>query len=198
MIQQSLLAKIAALYDFNRASQLVALPQSKPFIRSWMTLDFSQPLINALKTDTIDFAVPYQQNDDKYVKYNTKTSQIERCEKRFASKADLTLTTANKRFWFEFHALHQDDLMIKKNLNKLYGDANRVSALRQAFPKDEVMLLIGLWGRFSSEDIRLFHPLDNNKQCAYVLDSSLTGSTQIARLSQMKKAGEERFLLIGV
>ena len=134
--------------------------------------------------------------NDEYLRYNVKTDKAESCDKKHASKADLRLITQGKSLWFEFHVLHQDELTSRKERNKLYEDARRVNALRHAMPDDEVILLIGLWGRFSSENIQHFQPLDNNRQCAYVLDSSLTGSTQIARLSQMKREGEERFLLV--
>lgn len=138
--------------------------------------------------------MPYQQ-DETYLKYVPKSDLVEVCDKRYASKADLCLTTSGHKIWFEFHVLHQDDLENKKERNKLYEDAQRVAALRKALPDDDVVLLVGLWGSFSSQDIKLFSPLDNNQQCAYVLDTHLTGSTQIARLSQMQKQGKERFLL---
>ncbi|MGP3363003.1 hypothetical protein ACTVFF_22550, partial [Escherichia coli] len=128
-------------------------------------------------------------------KYNIKSDLVESCDKRFASKADLKLTTANKSIWIEFHMLHENDLPIKKERDKLYTDAKRVTALRQALPQDDVILLIGLWGSVSHADMHYFQPLDNNTQCAYVIDSSLSGSTQIARLSQMKKTADKRFLL---
>lgn len=195
MIQQSLLAKIAAQYDFDHANKIIARPQCKPFSRSWMAVEFSLPLSQILDVTGIQYACPYQQ-DDQYYKHNAKTNQVKHSERRSASKADLKLATASKQYWFEFHVLHQDDLAVGKELNRLYDDANRVRALRDALPKDDILLFIGLWGRFNSQDIQHFQPLDNHKECAYVLDSGLTGSGQISRLCQMKKGGEERFLLV--
>lgn len=194
MIQQSLLAKIAAQYDFDHANQIIARPQCKPFSRSWMAVEFSLPLSQILDVTGIQYACPYQQ-DDQYYKHNAKTNQVQHSERRSASKADIKLSTTEKEYWFEFHVFHQDALNLKKERNKLYDDANRIKALRNALPKDDILLFIGLWGCFSSEDIKHFQPLDNHKECAYVLDSGQTGSGQISRLCQMKKSGEERFLL---
>lgn len=195
MFQQSLLSHLASRYNFCNANQLVSMLQTKPFVRSWLALELSLPLAQASVSEDIHFASPYHHEQD-FVKYVVRADSVEPCGKRYASKADLCIVTPGKKLWFEFHTLHQDELHTKKERHKLYEDARRVAALRKALPDDEVVLLIGLWGSFSSEDIQLFAPLDNNKQCAYVLDTSLTGSTQIARLSQMKREGEERLLLV--
>ncbi|MCG9681566.1 hypothetical protein L1D31_03205 [Vibrio sp. Isolate23] len=194
MIQQSLLSHLASQHNFSRANQVIAMSQAKPFVHSWLTLDLSLSLTQSSDMDDIHFASPYFSGDE-YLKFVTKPNTVEPCDKRYASKADLHIVTPGKNLWFEFHVLHQDELASKKDRNKLYDDVKRVTALRDALPGDEVMLLVGLWGSFSGEDIKHFEPLDNNRQCAYVLDTSLTGSTQIARLSQMKKEGEPRFLL---
>ncbi|CAM3148824.1 hypothetical protein [Vibrio neptunius] len=194
MIQQSLLSHLASQHDFSKANQVIAMPQAKPFVHSWLTLDLSLSLAQSSNIEDIHFASPYQHGDE-YLKFVSKSSAVEPCDKRYASKADLRIATPGKNLWFEFHVLHQDELASKKDRNKLYDDAQRVTALRQSLPQDEVILLVGLWGSFSGQDIKHFEPLDNNTQCAYVLDTSLTGSTQIARLSHMKKEGEPRFLL---
>lgn len=194
MLQQTLLAQLATAYDFKKANQITKLPQTSPFIRAWMAVDLSQPLADSVHADSIDFAAQYQQGEEHF-KYNAKSNLVESCDKRFASKADLKLITAKKNIWIEFHMLHENDLPIKKERDKLYADAKRVSALRQALPQDDVILLIGLWGSVSNADMHYFQPLDNNSQCTYVIDSSLSGSTQISRLSQMKKTADKRFLL---
>ncbi|SBS31069.1 hypothetical protein MSP8887_01424 [Marinomonas spartinae] len=194
MLQQTLLSQLASFYDFKKANQIAALSQTKPFIRAWMALDLSQPIAQSVGANSMDFAAQYQQDGD-YLKYNAKSNLAEHCDKRFASKADLKLITVQKNIWIEFHMLHENDLSIKKECDKLYADAKRVSALRQTLSQDDVLLLVGLWGSFNNADMHHFQPLDNNSQCAYVIDSSLSGSTQIARLSQMKKTSDKRFLL---
>ncbi len=193
MIQYSLLSHLASQHDFSQANKIIAMYQAKPFVRSWLALNLSLSLRQSAATEDLLFAEPYQKDD--FLKYQAKTGQVEHCEKRSASKADLKISAPNNNAWFEFHVLHQDELCSKRDRNKLYEDAKRVRALREALPKDEVTLLVGIWGSFSAEDIKFFSPLDNSKHCAYVLDTSLSGSTQIARLSQMKKAGKPRFLL---
>ncbi|BFM50411.1 hypothetical protein [Marinomonas sp. THO17] len=194
MIQHSLLAQIAAQYNFDQANQIMALPQSKALSRYWMTLELSLPLSRIFNGQECQYACSYQQAEE-YYKYNLKSQQVAPCEKRAASKADLKLVTSDTTSWFEFHTLHQEELESTKERNKLYEDVKRIKALRSVLPNDNILLFIGLWGRFSGEDMQHFQPLDNHHQCAYVLDSGLTGSGQISRLCQMKKGGTERFLL---
>lgn len=194
MTHQALLAHIGNHYDFARANQVVAVVQSKPFIRAWMAVDFSQAIAKALGAKEIDFAVPYQQGKE-YLKYNAKNQQVEKSESRFASKADLKVTTDQGLYWFEFHALHQNSLKEKKDRDKLYQDVERVKALQTELSKENVILLIGIWGSFTSKDMEHFKAIDNSTYFTYVLDSGLSGSTQVARLCQMHKEGEERFLL---
>jgi hypothetical protein len=193
MQQQSVLRHLASHHDFTRANQVVAMHQAQPFIRSWMALDLCTTLASQLSDYEMQFASPYENSD--FIKYDAKSDLIEHCKPRFASRADLKITTPKETFWYEFHGMHQNELASAKGRNKLYKDAQRLQALRRALPDDQLILLIGLWGSFSPEDILHFTPLDNSKQCAYVMDTSLTGSVQISRLCQMKKAGDPRFLL---
>lgn len=197
MIQQSLLTSLATQCDFSKTGAIIAMPQTKPFIRTWMAIEFCLPLAKHFATPHIDFALPYQDKEN-YYKYAVKTSVVEACERKYASKADLCLSSSNQHHWIEFHALHQADLNSSRERHKLYNDVKRVRTLRQTISGEDIILLIALWGRFNSEEIKFFTPLDNNKQCAYVLDTSLTGSTQVARLSHMKREGEPRLLLIAV
>ncbi|ADZ91881.1 hypothetical protein [Marinomonas mediterranea] len=195
MNQQTLLAKIAAHYDFTKANQLASQSQTKPYIRAWLNLDISQVLQGILNGSDVTYSEPYQHQGD-YIKFLPKTNQVEACERKYASKADLQITSDKQTNWFEFHVLQKSDLENTRDRNKLYGDIRRVRTLRKHLAPHDTTLLIGIWGSFTTKDLDYFKPLDNQTDCAYVLDTSLTGSTQIARVSHVKREGKPRFLLI--
>ncbi len=193
MHPQNLLINLARQYDLDTASQLLSNTGIRQFVRGWLALDLSIPLSKMLKADSVKFAEPYHSND-LFFKYCAEEDSAEPCEKRSASKADLMLSVEDVDHFFEFHYLHQSQISNSKIMNKLYLDMDRVRAMRNMHSLN-VNLVVALWGSFNGNDIEVFKPVDLNRDAVYALDTSLLGSSQVARLVHIRKAGEPRLVL---
>lgn len=194
MDHQQLLQFFAKHDSFDRANRCLCNPQLRHFAQPWLAVELSQSLMQLPEAQGVNFSEKYQL-DDQFLRCLPKTYQVEACEKRYASSADLALITPDRTIWFEVKMVHQDHLESNREIQRLQDDFERVDAFNRYLTQHRATLLLGIWGSFNNQQMKVFSQFDNQSRCSYVLDSRATGSSQISRLCQLQREGEPRFFL---
>ncbi|MFM2480561.1 hypothetical protein [Celerinatantimonas sp. YJH-8] len=195
MLVQSLLRQLVDPGLFAEANKYLAQSCYKALFKPWLTLSLSYLLGQNSEVDALELSAPYQ-DDEQFWRYQMKPFGIRTSDRNHASKADIKLQWHQHSVWTEVQVFHQDELGLASAFRRLEQDFRRVERLHQQLPMDQGLLLVGFWGSLQPEHIQLFRPFDNNVRISYVLDSRLSGSSQVARLSHIQRAGQPRFCLI--
>lgn len=179
---------------FNKHNSVFDSMTLKPLWKPWLTLELCDHLIHQESVDKLDINIKYQ-HKGQYLRFEEENNTVVDTDGRGASEADFCFEYQGKQIWAEVFYLNAAAKDKQEALEKIHKDYQRIEALRRALPKQEVMMLYGIFGRFTTKQLEMFKLLDNSSRTTYVLDSKLTGSTQVSRLCQMQRAGKPRFLL---
>jgi len=197
MLTQQLLSHIQQGYNFTPANQLLSKPALKNYWKHWFCCELV-PLLanNAEQQVELEKYYPAQPNEHKdkaFLSIKTGQKQAQASEKRGASKCDFYLP--NQELYVELRCGHASSLLKGKELDKFKQDQLRVNALKQANATLNIATLFIFYGSFDNAQCEQLAQLDDNQTPSYVLDTGLTGSSSIARLSHMQRHGDPRVLL---
>lgn len=179
---------------FDKHNQVFDSMPLKPLWKPWLTLEVCNHLLQQSSISNVEIDIKYQ-HKGKYLQFDEAHNKVVEVDGRRASEADFRFEYQGNPIWTEVYYLNASTKDKQEALEKIQKDYQRIEALRRALPKQEVMMLYGIYGRFTTKQLEIFKQLDNSSRTTYVLDSKLTGSTQISRLCQMQRAGKPRFLL---
>ncbi|CAG8999226.1 MAG: hypothetical protein CENE_01195 [Candidatus Celerinatantimonas neptuna] len=195
---QQLLCELALSCRFDQANQMMVEPDYKNLFKSWLSLMLCYQLASLSGVLQLVVGPRYQceSKSDEWLRFDLKTQKAQLCLKNRASIADIGFIRHRTRFWVEVRSLHQQQMDDVREMMKLIHDYKRVEALQKEFMADQLIVFIGWWGKVPAEKMHIFQALDNNRRSTYLLDSALSGSTQVARLSHMQRDGESRFCLL--
>lgn len=198
MSAQQLLCELAGRCHFDQANKMLVEPDYKRLFKPWLSLMLCHQLAALPDVSQLVVAPRYQCDltEDGGLRFDVKTHRVQSCHKNRASVADIGYIRHGVRFWVEVRSLHQQQIGDVREMNKLVRDYTRAEALQKECMADQLLVLIGWWGCVRAEEISFFSALDNNKCATYLLDSALSGSSQVARLSHMQRDGKSRFCLL--
>lgn len=179
---------------FDKHNRVFDNQTLQPLWKPWLTLELCEHLQQNEDVSDLTIDIKYKKNE-QYLRVADDLLSVEDVDGRSASEADFRFTIQNKSVWGEVYYLNINTKDKAAAIAKLEQDYKRIETLRRALPKQEVIMLYGIYGRFTTKQLDMFKLLDNSSRTTYVLDSKLTGSTQISRLCQMQRAGKQRFLL---
>ena len=202
-------------YDFGRANAIMSEINLKNCWKQWFTAELvhmcnqsDSPLVT--ETDVHYPGVTQgddPKNDSKplFLSYHPTKGVEAVTEKRNGSRCDFTMVDgtladgsicdASQTHYFEIRCANAELFVKNKDLAKFEADIKRIEALKAANPALQMTVLFAFYGTFTSKQVESFKVMDNSNRCSYVLDSALEGSTSIARLCQMARAGEPRLCL---
>jgi hypothetical protein len=187
-------------YDFARADAIFSEANLKNCWKQWFTAELVH-MCNQSDDDLVsetDVHYPMNQKpDDKpeFLSYHATKGVGIISEKRNGSRCDFSLTAGEQSHYFEIRCANAELFAKNKDIAKFEADVVRIEALKVANPALEMTAIFAFYGTFTSKQIEAFKVMDNSIRCSYVLDSSIKGSSSIARLCQMKRAGEPRLSL---
>lgn len=201
MKPQLLLSFIQKNYDFSRAIDIFSESNLKKCWKPWLTTEMALLCEAKSLGENVKIEEHYRCRDDScdsknmYLRYKVNSGVDKIKEKRGASRSDFSFEEKGVAQHFEVRCCDDSTLKTQKQISIFEGDMIRIEALKKVNPSMSINTLFAFYGSFSSEEISLLKKMDNNKRCSYVLDTSLTGSCSIARLSQIKRGGDERLCL---
>lgn len=202
MKAQAFLSFVQQHYDFSRANGILAETNLKNCWKQWFTCElvhmFNQ-VDSALKPQTdvyyVDGDPANTAEKTAYLSYNPGKDVELVSEKRHASRCDFAVELQGKRHLFEIRCANVELFGKNKDLNKFEADVNRIEAFKKANDNLEIISLFAFYGTLTAKQCEAFSVMDNSTRTSYVLDSGLSGSTSIARLSHMARNGEPRLCL---
>lgn len=199
MLTQQFLSHIQQHYPFTRANQLLAQDNLKNYWKHWLCCELIPVLSVGDEPQEVELEKYYpaqqdEQSDKGFLSIKAGNKQAFASEKRGASKCDFYLPAQS--LFVELRCGHQASLLKGKELDKFKADQHRIHALKQANPKLNIATLFAFYGSFDNKQCESLAQLDNNQAPSYVLDTGLTGSSSIARLSHMQRNGSARTLLV--
>ncbi len=192
-------------YDFNRANAIMSETNLKNCWKQWFTAELvhmcnqsQSPFIT--ETDVHYPGVAQTDGKSLFLSYHATKGVEAVTEKRNGSRCDFTMNDgaiadASQTNYLEIRCANADLFVKNKDLAKFEADIKRIEALKAANPALQMTALFAFYGAFTSKQVENFKVMDNSNRCTYVLDSALEGSTSIARLCQMARAGEPRLCL---
>ena len=130
--------------------------------------------------------------DPAYLSYQPGKPATAVSEKRHGSRCDFSVTQGNTTLYCEIRGANKTLFAKNKDLGKFSADIERIEALKAANNELNIFSIFVFYGALSGKEIEAFKPMDNSTRTSYVLDSGLTGSTSIARLSHMDRNGDDR------
>jgi hypothetical protein len=200
MNTHSFLSLIQKNYDFTRANCIFSELNLKNSWKDWLTAELVHLCNDVEPFSDIQIGSHYpgavkKDGSETFLRCRPGKSVERLRSKASASRCDFSVCNDGARHHFEIRCGNSLSFSKNKELSKYEADIERVSAIKKANPAVNVSAIFAFYGAFSTQDAKVFSVLDNSRRCTYVLDSSLTGSSGIARLSHMKKAGEPRVCL---
>ncbi len=208
MNTHALLSFVQNNYDFRRADLILSEGNLKKCWKQWLTAELVHLFNGAKHVDNVQTEVHYldaelkgdndsvgEQPLQHYLQYHRKTGVNVVMEKRSASRCDFGFRWQGAAQMFEIRCGSSVPSINKKELLKFEEDIDRIDALKLKNPQLSIASIFAFYGIVTNKDAVLFKTIDNSRRCTFVLDSSLEGSSSIARLSQMKRAGEPRLCL---
>ncbi|WP_086933812.1 hypothetical protein [Agarilytica rhodophyticola] len=204
MNSQLLLSIIQKNYNFSKAYDVFKNDYLSKSWKQWFTTEMALLFSCEKLSDKISVEDYYcasgVDNDEnssaRFLHYHAKTGVTKVMEKRRASRSDFSFECDGKTQHFEVRCSDSISLKSNRQLAIFENDMIRVEHLKKENPSLSINTIFVFNGNFENKDINLLKPLDNNKRCSYVLDTSLNGSTSIARLSQIKRNGGERLCVV--
>ncbi len=212
MQAQPFLTLFQNLYSFERANHIFAQQNLKHCWKHWLTAEMVYALGQNPSTSNIEIDSLYQTKgvnivspdnsqdrkteESAYLSYKAGDEKAKIVDKRSASKSDFSFKFDKQTVFVEVRCSHMPVFFQAKEFRKFTDDIQRVQALKKANGSSAIITVFALYGRFENKDMKKLEPLDNNTCCSYVLDSGLSGSTSIARLSHMQREGEPRTLIM--
>lgn len=197
MNSQTFLTLAQENYDFSRANVILSELNLKNCWKQWLTAELVH-MFNHIEGDyrlETDIHYPAHQqtsSDPAFLQYQASKGATPVGEKRNGSRCDFSVTTHPQTVYCEIRGANADLFNKNKDLAKWLADIERIEALKEANPNLLILSIFVFYGAFSSDEMKMFQPMDNNSRCIYVLDTLLTGSTSIARLSQLNRNGDKR------
>lgn len=188
-------------YDFERADRIFADQNLKNCWKQWFMAETLSALSTLPECQDVATDTPYSagnaaKDDDAFLSVKPGENTAVLADKRSASKCDFSLSLDNSPLHFEVRCGHYESFLKARELKKFTDDLQRIEALKSLNPELNILTVFALYGSFENKDMKHFQPLDNSRRCSYVLDTDLNGSTSIARLSHMRRAGDPRTLVI--
>ncbi|OUS25015.1 hypothetical protein A9Q99_22475 [Gammaproteobacteria bacterium 45_16_T64] len=201
MNTHTFLSLIQNNYDFERANTIFSEINLKKCWKQWLTAEFVHLLNNVggpqlVQTEEQYLGLQDSEGVQQYLSYQKKVGVDVVKEKRTASRCDFGFELDNARHLFEIRCGTSTPSFNKKELTKFEEDIDRIDALKKSNPTLSLKALFAFYGVVSNKDAVLFKDIDNSLRCAYVLDTSLQGSSSISRLSHLKREGEPRLCLV--
>ena len=186
-------------YDFERANLILCESNLKNCWKHWFTAELvhlCNTSLSELRART-DVYYPGKQKIDEpgYLSYRPGKAVTNVSKKRGASRCDFSFLVNGKQLYFEIRCVNQDSLAKRKELAKFAADQVRIDMLKKANPELNIMAILVFYGAFSNKEVEIFSPMDSGSRCSYVLDSGLSGSSSISRLSQFQRGGDPRLRL---
>lgn len=202
MNSQAFLSLLQSEYDFTRANSILSETNLKNCWKQWLTAELVH-MFNQLschsgeqsfitQTDVHYPALIKTDKDPAYLSYQTGKPATAVSEKRHGSRCDFSVTQGNKTLYCEIRGANKTLFAKNKDLGKFSADIERIEALKAANNELNIFSIFVFYGALSGKEIEAFKPMDNSTRTSYVLDSGLTGSTSIARLSHMDRNGDDR------
>lgn len=202
MNAQTFLTFVQQHYDFERANAILAQTNLKNCWKQWFTCELVHMFNQAdgdFKPQTDVYypgGAPQQKGEKpKFLSYNSDKTVEVTTERRHASRGDFSVDFSGQTQLFEIRCGHGELFNKNKDLAKFEADVERIEALKQGNTALNVTSLFAFYGAFTAKQCEAFSKMDNSTRTSYVLDSSLTGSTSIARLSHMARNGQPRICL---
>lgn len=202
MQAQPFLSLLQNQYSFERADHIFSDINLKHTWKHWLTAELVYALTQEQSISDIEIDSPYPVKSSEikdsleFLSFKNGDDKAKAVEKRAASKCDFSFQYGTQPVFVEVRCTQSAQLLKASEFRKFADDVKRVKALKQANPDLAIITLFAIYGRFENKDMKKLEPLDNSQVCSYVLDTSLSGSTSIARLSHVKREGEPRTLLI--
>lgn len=209
MQAQPFLSLLQNQYAFDRANHILSDINLKHTWKHWLTAELVYALTHAQTIEDIDIDTPYpnkatasKASDTKskatldFLSFKNGDSEAKAVEKRSASKCDFSFNYGSKQVFVEVRCTQSAQILKAGEFRKFTDDTKRVQALKKANSDLSILTLFAVYGRFENKDMKKLEPLDNNQICSYVLDTCLSGSSSIARLSHVQREGESRTLLV--
>ncbi len=187
-------------YDFNHANAIFSQLALKNCWKQWLTAELVNMASNTDGYEQVqtDLHYPSQQGADNealFLRYQQDDNVDVVNKKNLASRSDFSWCHLEQQYYFEIRCANRELFSKNKDLVKFANDIRRIKQLKQANPELNIAVVFAFYGSFSSTDINKFSEFDNSQHCTYMLDTGLSGSTSIARLAQMRRAGDERLCL---
>jgi hypothetical protein len=196
-------------YDFGRANAIMSETNLKNCWKQWFTAELvhmcnqsDSPLVAETDVHYPGITQGTAQTDGKslFLSYHPTKGVEAVTEKRNGSRCDFTMkdgsiADVSQTNYVEIRCANADLFVKNKDLAKFEADIKRIEALKAANPALQMTALFAFYGTFDSKQVENFKVMDNSNRTTYVLDSALEGSTSIARLSHMARAGEPRLCL---
>lgn len=197
MNSQAFLSLVQSEYDFTRANAILSEINLKNCWKQWLTAElvhmFNQSESGFVtQTDVHYPAIVKTAKDPAYLSYQLGKPATAVSEKRHGSRCDFSVQQGNRTIYCEIRGANKSLFAKNKDLGKFSADIERIEALKAANSQLEIFSIFVFYGALSGKEIEAFKPMDNSTRTSYVLDSSLTGSTSIARLSHMDRNGNDR------
>ena len=197
MNSQAFLSLVQSEYDFTRANAILSETNLKNCWKQWLTAElvhlFNQSDKSFVTYTDVHYPAKTEKADEPaFLSYQAGKGVSAVAEKRHGSRCDFSITQADHTVYCEIRGANASLFSKNKDLVKFESDIERIEALKAANPSLNILSIFVFYGAFSGKAIEAFQPMDNNTRCSYVLDSRLTGSTSIARLSHLDRNGDER------
>ena len=200
MNAQSFLALLQAHYDFTRADFIFNQLQLKNCWKPWLTTELTASLgcMPMPLEVVIDDHYQLPEKTDKpleWLSHIPKNGVQVVTEKRHASRCDFRFDDQGKPHYVEIRCANKQLFQKGKEIQKYLSDIERITAFKKKLPDAAITALFAFYGAFDNEEVAVFKELDNAKRVNYVLDTGMTGSSSIARLSHLQRAGEPRLFI---
>lgn len=187
-------------YNFSQANNIFSQSDLKNCWKDWLTAELVQSwyISEQFSNIQIDTRYPGVKTHDAvetFLRHQSGQGVDHVSKKSSASRCDFSAHYQDTPYYFEIRCASNSLFKKKGDLEKYKSDIERVDLIKQANPYLNLAAIFVFYGAFSSQELANFTTLDNSEHCLYVLDSNLSGSTSIARLSQMQRGGSPRLCL---
>ncbi|SFC13139.1 hypothetical protein [Pseudoalteromonas denitrificans] len=198
MNTHAFLSFISNNYDFSRANIILSELNLTHCWKHWLTAELIHLLntdkqFSDIQTNTRYPAKSSNNNDqESYLRYQVEKPIEKVHKKNLASYCDFSFKHQEKQHYFEIICANSTSFKKNKDLIKFEADITRIDTLKKQNPSVCISTIFAFFGTFTNDEVKIFAPFDNSKRCSYVLDSNIKGSSSIARLTQIQRAGDPR------